>query len=83
MAAGCLMLASDTQPVREVIADGANGLLCDFHAPDDIANRAIAALADPAAYAALRARARETVHERYDHADCLARHTAKVLAMAG
>lgn len=83
MAAGCLMLASATQPVQEVIEDGVNGVLCDFHSPEDIATKAIAMLADGKAHAHLRDAARATVVERYNHKECLARHAAKVLAMAG
>lgn len=83
MAAGCLMLASATPPVQEVIQDGVNGVLCDFNDPADIAAKAIALLADGKAYDHLRQAARETILDRYDLKDCLARHMAKVLAMAG
>jgi len=71
MSAGCLVLASDTAPVREVIADGVNGLLCDFHAPADIAAKAAAALARRAELAPLRRAARQTVLDRYDLSRCL------------
>ncbi len=30
LACGCTVLASDTEPVREMIEDGQNGLLCGF-----------------------------------------------------
>lgn len=83
MAAGCLMLASSTQPVQEVIEDGVNGMLCDFHSPDDIASKAIAMLADGKDLDHLRQAARATVVERYNHRDCLTRQIGKVLAMAG
>ena len=42
MAAGCLVLGSDTEPVREVIEDGVNGLLVDFHDVEAIADKAAA-----------------------------------------
>lgn len=83
MAAGCLMLASATPPVQEVIEDGVNGVLCDFNDPADIAAKAIALLADGKAHDHLRRAARETIQDRYDLKDCLARHMAKVLSMAG
>ena len=66
MAAGCLVLASATPPVQEVIADGDNGMLFPFLSHDVLARRAIEALADPAAFASLREQARQTVVQRYD-----------------
>ncbi|MGL6043297.1 MAG: glycosyltransferase, partial [Sandaracinobacteroides sp.] len=73
MAAGCLLVASDTAPVREVVSDGVNGLLTDFPSPDAVVRRVQEALAlPPARQALLRAAARETVLARYDLKDCLA-----------
>ena len=66
MAAGCLVLGSRTAPVEEVIRDGENGVLVDFFRPADIAERVVAALADPAYFAPLRVRARQTIMDRYD-----------------
>lgn len=66
MAAGCLVLGSATPPVEEVISEGENGLLFPFHSPRVLAMRAIEALADPAAFDALREAARKTIVERYD-----------------
>lgn len=83
MSAGCLMLGSATPPVEEVIGDAENGWLCDFNDPADIAGKAIEMLANRGSLQHLRQRARETVLERYDLRDCLARQQAKVLAMAG
>lgn len=82
MAAGCLMLTSDTAPVREVVADGINGMMCDFNSPDDIAQKAIAMLKEGGRLDHLRQAARQTVLDRYDLKDCLVRHMAKVLSMA-
>ena len=65
MSAGCLVIASDTAPVQEVI-DGNNGVLVPFFDSEQIAERVIAALARPHRFAALRERARETVIERFD-----------------
>lgn len=83
MAAGCLMLGSATPPVEEVIAHGENGWLCDFNDPADIAEKAITMLADRAGLQHLHQVARETVLQRYELSDCLARQKAKVLALAG
>ncbi len=74
MSTGCLVLGSDTPPVREVIQDGANGLLVDFFAPKKIADRIEEVLDHPNRMAQLRARARETVLERYAHSVLLPKH---------
>jgi len=47
MACGCLVIGSDTAPVREVIRHGQNGYLVDFFAPDVIASRVLEVLASP------------------------------------
>src|SRR5262249_37775450 len=65
MSAGCLVIGSDTAPVREVI-DGSNGLLVPFFDVDLLAQRAIDALARPQDFRSLRKAARDTVVERYD-----------------
>jgi glycosyltransferase involved in cell wall biosynthesis len=64
MSAGCLVIASRTPPIEEVISDGVNGRLVDFLDEDGLADRIIAALAD--GDDGLRSAARETVIERYD-----------------
>jgi len=66
MAAGCLLVGSDTGPVREFIREGDNGLLVDFFDGAQLATRLAAALEQPAPYRAMRARARETVVRGYD-----------------
>jgi glycosyltransferase involved in cell wall biosynthesis len=66
MSAGCLVVGSRTPPVEEVVRDGENGWLVDFFSPDQIADRAIEALADGGAHVGMRARARRTVMEQYD-----------------
>lgn len=78
MAAGCVVVGSDTAPVREVIRHGENGLLVDYFNPDALANQMHAVLSDPGAYASLRLAARRTVISHYDRADCLVRHHALI-----
>ena len=66
MASGCLVVASRTPPVEEVIEDGVNGLLVDFFSPSQIAARIDEALSKQTVYRTLREAARRTVVERYD-----------------
>jgi len=65
LSCGCLVVASDTAPAREVIEDGVTGLLADFFSPEAIAARVEEALDDPARMAAIRANARELILQRY------------------
>ncbi len=48
MSCRCPLVASDTQPVREVIIDGQNGLVHDFFDADAIAEAVLGLLHDPA-----------------------------------
>ena len=66
MAAGCLLVASDTAPVKEVIEDGQNGLLVDFFDHDRLANKITEVLANPEIHRPLRNSARKTIVEQYD-----------------
>lgn len=75
MAAGCLLVGSDTEPVREVIADGQNGFLVDFFDHQALAHRIADVLAHRHDLPHLRRAARQTVLERYDKArTCLPAH---------
>jgi glycosyltransferase involved in cell wall biosynthesis len=71
MAAGCVVVGSRTPPVEEVIQDGDNGLLADFHDPAGIAARVAEAVDGRDALHGLRARARRTIESRYALAHCL------------
>ncbi len=66
MSVGCLIVASDTGPVREVIDDGVNGLLTGFFDVERLAHRIADTLERREDHAALRAAARETIVSRYD-----------------
>ncbi len=83
MAAGCLVIGSSTSPVEEVIVNGVNGLLADFHSPSDIARTVVNALSAGSAYDALRVAARGIVHDRYALDDCLARQRLLVKRLSG
>jgi glycosyltransferase involved in cell wall biosynthesis len=65
MSAGCLVIGSDTAPVREVL-NADNGVLVPFFDSDAIARTVVEALADRRRTGPLRARARRDVMERYD-----------------
>jgi len=65
MACGCVVVASDTEPVREVVRYGENGLLVDFFDQEGLAEAALDVLADPGAYAHLARAAEETVRAEY------------------
>lgn len=74
MSTGCLVVGSDTAPIQEVIQDGYNGLLADFFAPKQIADRIEEVLKHPNRMAQIRANARQTVLERYSHTSLLYQH---------
>jgi glycosyltransferase involved in cell wall biosynthesis len=66
MSAGCLLVASNTTPVQEVVENGKNGLLVDFFDPTGLANAVADALTSSPKYAILRAQARQTIVDRFD-----------------
>ena len=84
MAAGCLVVASRTPPVTEVVEDGVNGWLTDFFAVEALAERVCEALASRRSLASLAAAARQTIVEGYDlQRLCLPRQTELVRGLAG
>jgi glycosyltransferase involved in cell wall biosynthesis len=74
LATGCLVVGSRTAPVMEVIKDGVNGLLADFFSPQEICDRLEEALQHPDKMAEIRAKARQTILERYDLSQLLPKH---------
>ncbi len=66
MAAGTLVIGSNTAPVAEVITDGKTGRLVDFFDVKGWSAALIDALSHPEAYAPMRAAARQMVRDRYD-----------------
>jgi len=65
LSAGCLVIGSDTAPVREVI-EGENGILTPFFDSRALADRVIEALEHPRRFDSMRTRARQTVLDRFD-----------------
>jgi glycosyltransferase involved in cell wall biosynthesis len=74
MSTGCLIIASNTPPVTEVIQNGKNGILVDFFSPQEIVNRIEEALDNQDRMVSIRHNARETILGKYDLAKLLPQH---------
>jgi len=66
MACECLIVGSDTAPLRDAIEPGVNGLLRDFFDVRGLADTLVEVCQNPEAYAPLRKAARVTALERFD-----------------
>ena len=73
MSCGCCVVGSATPPVQEVMEDRVNGLLANVNSPEEIADRILEALEDGALRKRISSAARETVLEKYNLGDCLAK----------
>lgn len=82
MAAGALIVGSDTEPVREMIVDGENGLLAPFFEPGKLADRLFEAVAEPERFVPLRQKARSLMVERYAKDDLTEKYLALIRAVA-
>ena len=71
MASGCVILGSDTPPVREVIRPGENGLVEPLFDLDRLTETALRVLDDPAEFAPLGRLARRTIEESYSLEVCI------------
>ena len=65
LACECVVLASDTPPVREVISHGRNGLMAPFFDVDALATQALRVLERPTDYGPLAAAGRALVEGSY------------------
>lgn len=65
MSCGCLLIASATAPVEELITHGDNGLLVGFFDQTALVNQVTEALNHPHTFAKLRQKARETILAGY------------------
>jgi len=84
MAAECLVIASRTTPVEEVIDGTTNGYLADFFDSDALAQQICSVLQDPAATTAIRREARRYVVENFDvQTKCLPAHLALLSELTG
>ena len=66
MSIGCLIVASDTAPLREVIEHEKNGILVDFFDPENLANKIANTLEHSEQLKYLRIAARQTIARNYD-----------------
>ncbi len=74
LSTGCLIVGSNTPPVKEVIEDNVNGLLVDFFDPGAISAKIEYALDNPTLMQEIRKNARETILQRYDLNKLLPQH---------
>jgi glycosyltransferase involved in cell wall biosynthesis len=65
LASGCIVLASDTEPVREIITDGQTGLLAAGNDPESWERQACAVLDDRAGHQPLAEAAARMVRDNY------------------
>lgn len=65
MSSGCVVIGSNTEPVREVIRDNENGLLVDFFSPQHLAERIDEVFAHKDRMQHIRKAARQTVLDGY------------------
>ena len=65
MSTGCLLIGSNTPPVKEVVQHGHNGLLVDFFDTEAIANTIGKVLDRPKDFVDMRKQARATILESY------------------
>lgn len=82
MACECLVVASGTEPVREVMTDGKNALLVDFFDAEALADRLDAALTGPERFDLLRKGARERVLGGFALGPCLTAQAALLADLA-
>jgi glycosyltransferase involved in cell wall biosynthesis len=74
MSTGCLIVASDTQPVTEVIENRENGLLANFFNTKEIADRVEEALDNIDKMQTVRQNARQTIIDNFNLANLLPQH---------
>jgi glycosyltransferase involved in cell wall biosynthesis len=74
MSTGCVIVASSTPPVTEVIHDGENGMLIDLFSSPDIVEKVERALDNPDDLRKLRTNAREIIMRNYNLSDLLPKH---------
>lgn len=71
MSCGCLVIGSDTAPVRELIKNGKNGILVPFSDAKQIKEQIHQALLYPSRYLAIKKEARRSIQDGYNLIDCI------------
>ena len=71
LSTGCVVVASDTPPVNEVIKDGFNGILTDFFDTDALVEKINSILDNRGDYSKIQINARETVIKDYSQKEML------------
>lgn len=74
MATACVVIASNTEPVKELIIDNYNGLLVPFFEPEKIAERVEYALDNKDLMRKIRENARQTIVKNYHLSDLIEQH---------
>lgn len=82
MSAGALIVGSDTEPVRELITDGENGVLVPFFEPDALVEKVCHILDNKDEYEPLRKNARQTIVENYAVRDLLPKYWDLIKSVA-
>ena len=83
LATGCCVVASNTEPVREMMSSGQQGMLVDFFDPQALAQQVDALLQDPQRRQQLGQQAREHIlASGYDRNTCLQRQLALIERIA-
>lgn len=83
MSCGCVVVASNTAPVNEVILDGKNGIIADFFSPEDIAAKINGVLTYPSYTKKMRENARKTIEENYSLKKLLPKHLEFIVGDRG
>jgi glycosyltransferase involved in cell wall biosynthesis len=83
IAVGCAIVGSDTEPVREFITHGRNGLLTSFFDPGGLADSVLRVLEDKKLDQKLRAGARRYAERHLSMDDYLRAYSQKIETLSG
>ena len=83
LATGCAVIGSDTQPVREFITHGQNGLLADFFDTAGLAAKVLSVIENATLARSLRADARRYAERNLSMTTYLADYDALIRRLTG